>query len=160
MSDTVESKVVWVSGAISRLLVHPPIHRAVDVSDYDRLVERILALSAEGYQDTEIARQVTAEGFRSARSGGVPLRQVFKIRQAHGVASLTEQFRHSDKLDGCWTVWGLSRELGIDRNWLYRRIGRGTLPVRRHPATGHYLIADDPSLLDQLRSQLPRRRTT
>ena len=158
--DTIELKIVWMSGALSHLAVHPPIHRAVDVADYEQLVDRVLALSQEGYQDGEIARQLTADGFRSARSEGVPLRQVFKIRQAHGVASLTEQFRHCEKLDGCWTVWGLSRELGIDRNWLYRRIGRGTLPVRRHPATGHYLIADDPVLLDQLRSQLPRRRTT
>jgi hypothetical protein len=160
MPDTTAIKIVWVSGAVSLLTVHPPIHRARDVGDYDRLVARILELSAQGYQDPEIACRLTAEGFRAARSAAVPQRLVFKVRRAHGSASLTTQFRHGDKIDGCWTVWGLSRELGIDRNWLYRRIAWGTLPAHRHPATGHYLIADAPALLDRLKAQLPRRVMT
>jgi DNA invertase Pin-like site-specific DNA recombinase len=157
--DTVEVKVVWVSGAFSTLTVHPVIHRAMDVGDYDRLVARVLTLAGEGYQDEEIARRVSAEGFRGARTPtSVPKRLVFRIRQAHGQSSLTEQFRHQEKLDGQWTVWGLSRALGVDRNWLYRRIYAGTLPIERHPATGHYLIPDHPVVLQSLRAQLPARR--
>src|SRR5439155_17549538 len=87
--DRVEVKVVWVSGAFSTLTVHPVLHRAVDVGDYDRLVERVRALAAEGYQDGEIARRVSAEGFRGARTPTrVPKRLVFRIRQRHGQPSL------------------------------------------------------------------------
>jgi DNA invertase Pin-like site-specific DNA recombinase len=157
--DTIEIKIVWVSGAFSVLEAHPRIHRAVDVTGYEPLVERIRTLAAAGYQDPEIARRLTAEGFRSARDpSGVPTRLVATIRRAHGQASLTEQFRHQAKLDGKWTVWGLARALGVDRNWFYRRIARGTLPAERHPASGHYLIPDDPALLDRFRAQLPRHR--
>jgi DNA invertase Pin-like site-specific DNA recombinase len=156
--DTVEVKVVWVSGAFSTLTVHPVIHRAADIADYDRLVARVRALAAEGYPDGEIARRVSAEGFRGARTPTrVPKRLVFQIRQTHGHPSLTEQLRHQHHLDGQWTVWGLSRALGVDRDWLYRRIQRGTLPVVRHPATGHYLIPDEPLLLERLRDQVPTR---
>ena len=40
--DTVEVKVVWVSGAFSTLSVHPVIHRATDVSGYEQLVKRLV----------------------------------------------------------------------------------------------------------------------
>lgn len=157
--DTIEIKVVWVSGAFSTLTAQPPIHRAADVTGYEQFVDRVLALAAEGYQDPEIARRLAAEGFRSARRpAGVPTQLVAKVRRAHGRASLTEQFRHQDQLDGKWTVWGLARALGIDRNWLYRRIDRGTLVAERHPVTGHYLIPDDPALLAMLRTEVAARR--
>lgn len=155
--DTVEIKVVWVSGAFSILTVHPRIHRAIDVGDYERMVQRVLALAAEGYQDPGIARTLTAEGFRSARDpDGVPVRPVATVRRARGQPSLTDQFRHQEKLNGKWTVWGLARALDVDRDWLYRRINQGTLQSERHPVTGYHLIPDEPDLLDRLRAQLPR----
>jgi DNA invertase Pin-like site-specific DNA recombinase len=158
--DAVEVKIVWVSGAVSPLRIHPPIHRAVDVTDYEQLVDRIVALSREGYPDPAIAAQLTAEGYRSARTGRVPLRLVVRVRTAQGVESCTEQFRRCAKINEQWTVWGLSRELGVDRDWLYLRIRKGALPAQRHPVTGHYLIRDDPRLLEHLRAQLPPRGTT
>src|SRR5206468_3621219 len=99
-----------------------------DLSDYEALVERVLALGAEGYQDREIAQRLTAEGFRSARSPRIPPSLVGEIRRARGQISLTEQFRTQAKLDGQWTVWGLAQELAVYRNWLYARIRNGTLP--------------------------------
>ena len=49
-----------------------------------------------------------------------------------------------------------SRELGVDRDWLYRRLYRGTLAASRHPTTGHYLFPDEPQLLDRLRAEVAR----
>lgn len=48
--DTVEARVVWVSGAVTPFSVHPPISRGSDVSGYERLVERILTLGAQGHK--------------------------------------------------------------------------------------------------------------
>jgi DNA invertase Pin-like site-specific DNA recombinase len=162
--DRIEIKVVWVSGAFSVLEAHPPIHRTVDLSDYEQLAARVLALAADGYPDPEIARRLTAEGFRSARDPtGVPARSVAKVRWAHGQTSLSEQFRQQEQLDGKWTVWGLARAVGVDRNWIYRRIVRGTLHSERHPTAGHHLIPDDPALVATLRAEVAagrRRRGT
>lgn len=151
--DTVAITVVWVSGAISALTIHPPIHRACDVSRYDELVARALTLGADGYTDTEIAQQLTAEGFRAARRSSIAAGWVGRLRRAHDQPAVREQFRREAKVAGRWTVWGLSRELGVTRNWLYTRIKRGSVPVTRHPHTGHYQIADDPALLAQLRTE-------
>jgi len=154
--DSIEIKVVWVSGAYSELVVHPPVHLAANTSGYARLVERVLDLAAQGYPDPEIARRLTAEGFRSAHTTDrVPASLVFEIRHAHGQPSLTKRFRTQDKQDGRWTIWGLARTLGVDRNWLYRRIVCGALPAQRDPVHGYYLIPDDPTLLEHLRAQVP-----
>jgi hypothetical protein len=154
--DTVEARVVWVSGAVTPFSVHPPISRGSDVSGYEQLVERILTLGAQGHQDPEIARIVSAEGFRSARSARIPASLVGEIRRARGQISLTEQFKTQAKVEGQWTVFGLAQELAVHRNWLYTRIHKGTLPATRHSVTGHYLIADEPEVLATLRAQRDR----
>lgn len=156
--DTLEATVVWVSGAVTPLALHPPIQRTADVGRYEELVVRVAALAADGYTDAAIACRLTAEGFRSARSAAVPKRLVLTTRQAHGQASLFEQFRRQGKVGDYWTVAGLARALNVHRNWLYHRIYAGTLASERHPATGHHLIPDAPDLLDRLRAQLPRAR--
>jgi DNA invertase Pin-like site-specific DNA recombinase len=156
--DTVEVTVVWVSGATTGLTLHPPVAHTVDLSSHDRLVTRIVQLVAAGYQDGVIARQLTAEGLRSARYEYVPTTPVTRIRRQHGAPSLTTQFRRRERLDGQWTIWGLARALGVDRNGLYARIKAGPLPAARHPLIGHYLIPDDPTLLEYLRQQRPPRR--
>jgi hypothetical protein len=65
--DTLEAKVVWISGAVTPLTLHPSLQHKEDSSTYEACVARTLELGAAGYQDREIARRLTAEGFRSAR---------------------------------------------------------------------------------------------
>ena len=154
--DTVEAKVVWMSGAITPLQVHPPTLRQSDVHDYAQFVERVLALGDAGYQDREIAQRLTAEGFRGARSPRISRALVGEVRRARGQISLTEQFRTQAKLEGQWTVFGLSQELAVHRNWLYTRIRNGSLPATRHAVLGHYLIPDTPEILTMLRAQRER----
>jgi hypothetical protein len=152
--ETVEVKVVWVSGAFSALVVQPVIHRSQDLDSYAQMVQRIVALAAEGYQDEVIAQRLTDEGFRSARHPrGVPAALVGDLRRAHQQPSLTEQLRRQPKFEGQWTVCGLARALSVPRTWLYARIRRATLPATQHPHTGHYLIPDDPQLLAALHQQ-------
>jgi hypothetical protein len=153
LPDVLEAKIVWVSGAVTPLKVHPAILRETDLQEYERLVEKILALGAEGHHDAEIARLLTEEGFRSARSRRIPVSLVGEIRRARGQISLTEQFKTQAKIDGHWTVFGLAQELAVHRTWLYTRIRQGTLPAKRHPVVGHYLIPTEPEVLATLRAQ-------
>jgi hypothetical protein len=148
--------VVWVSGAVTPLTVHPPILRQADMGEYEQFVARVLALGAEGHQDGEIAERLTEEGFRSARRNRVTADLVGQIRRARGQISLTEQFKTQAKIAGHWTVFGLAQELDVQRNWLYTRIRQGTVRATRHPVIGHDLIPDDPELLASLRAQRAR----
>jgi len=158
--DTVEIRIVWVSGAVSQLTVQPPCARTVDVHNYDQLVERTCQLSEEGYPDAEIPRQLTAEGFRSARTEGMPPGLVLKLRGLHGQTSLLTRLRNQKTVDGYWTVHGLAHELGVDRNWVYVRIQNGSLPAIRYRQSNYYVLENDPELIATLRSQLSAKRTS
>lgn len=153
--QNVEARIVWVSGAVSTLSVRTPIRRARDLRDYEVLVGEILAMNAEGYPDSKIARRLTEEGFHSARGEeGVPRRFVTEVRRQHGRGSVSKALRSKERLEGCWTVLGLSKELRVDRSRIYKLIRRGVLPTERHPQTGNHLIEDDPELITDLRTRL------
>ena len=157
--DVVEAKIVWVSGAYSVLRVNPPVlHRTTQLGNHDELVTRILKLAAEGHRDTEIARQLTAEGFRSARLPYVSRPLVEKIRAKHGQPSLTGSQYSREKIDGCWSIPGLSRRLGTSETWLRAKIAEGEIPARRHPRTKRWLVEDDPTLLARIETLAAARR--
>ncbi|MCA1837277.1 MAG: recombinase family protein [Actinobacteria bacterium] len=154
-SDSTEIRIVWISGAVSTLSVRQPLRRVRDLSNYEEMVERILALVAEGYTDAKIARTLTEEGFRAARSKkGIPRGFVADVRRERGISSLLETLKGREKLEGSWTVLGLARKLGVSRNRIYRLINSGALATERHPKTGRHLIADDPELIAGLRRRL------
>jgi hypothetical protein len=139
------------------LSIRPPVRLTRDLREYDQLLGRLRTLSEQGYHDRQIAAQLTAEGFRSARSPAVLPSLVTRLRHAAGIVSVTAQFRSQEKLDGCWTTYGLARALRVDRNWLYAKIQAGSLPAHRHPVSGQYLIPDDPEIFKRLAAQVPSR---
>ena len=154
--ETIQVKVVWVSGAYSVLSVPATVHRGRSLPNYEQLVARILELSVQGYQDAVIAQRLTEEGFRSARRMEIVPKTVEKIRRAQGQKALTGLFTASDQIEGRWTVGGLARHLGVSSDWVRNRIVRGKIPAQHHPLTGRYLIADDPVVLDLLTRDVER----
>lgn len=153
--ESVEARIVWISGAVSTLSVRAPIHKTRELSGYEAMVEQILALNTEGYPDSAIARHLSKQGFHSARGGeGVPERFVTNVRREHGRGSVYKELRSRQKLDGCWTVMGLSQELGVRRGRIYKFILEGTLKTERHPQTGNHLIEDHHGLITELRARL------
>lgn len=84
-----------------------------------------------------------------------------KIRNQQHWVSRYHQHRLADKIDGMWTIHGLSRYLGVEREWFYHRIRTGTLrepDVLRKPPYGNYLIRDEAALLARLRTEVQRSR--
>jgi DNA invertase Pin-like site-specific DNA recombinase len=160
-SERTEIRIVWISGAVSTLSVPQPLRRVRDLSGYEEMVERILTLSAEGYTDAKIARNLTEEGFRAARSKeGIPRVFITDVRCERGISSVFETQKGREKLEGSWTVLGLAKALGVSHNRIYRLIHNGSLTTERHPKTGRYLIADDPELIAGLRRRLAANERT
>lgn len=127
-AESVQIRIVWISGAVSTLSVGQPIRRSRDLSDYEVMVEKILALSAEGYSDAKIARSLTEEGYRAARSEeGIPAGFVSEVRRQHGQGSVFQRLRSREKLEGSWTVRGLAKELEVRPNRIYNLIESGVL---------------------------------
>src|SRR5215470_4435817 len=160
-ADRIAVKIIWVSGHFSQGVVIPPVLHQRHITGYDTMVERIRQLWAEGSTDSHIAQTLSREGFRSERRDRVLVRTVLKIRNHHHWVSRYYQHRLADKIDDMWTIHGLSRHLGVEREWFYHRIRTGTLrepDVIRKPPYGNYLIRDDATLLARLRTEVHRSR--
>jgi len=152
-ADTVEVKIVWISGHYSVSYAMPPIHRQQDVTDNDKMVERIQVLCHQDLDDEEIARQLTTEGFRTARSLSVSPKAVLKIRGRYDLHLVHHQIRDMLEFRGRLTVRGLAARLGVGTTWVYNHIYDGTIDpsyVTQHPKGKFYLIQNDPKLVDQL----------
>ncbi len=146
-------RVVWVSGAVSPLAISASVRQNDALPGYDRLATRVLELAADGVTDRCIAEQVTSEGFRSARLPRIPVDLVRRIRRTSGGESPSVTYRNQERIDGRWTVTGLVRLLAVSREWVLVRIRKGAVPAVRHPVTGHYLIDDDPVVLERLKTE-------
>jgi hypothetical protein len=149
----IDVKVVWVSGAVTPLVVHPLASRTPEMADYEQVLGRIRALSLEGESDQVIADHLNAEGFRSARQFPVSAELVGKIRRAHGIVGVRQQFHAQEHIGEDWTIHGLAHALQVHNRWLYDRIAKGTLPARRHPKTGHFVIPHDTQVLSSLQAE-------
>ena len=159
--DRIAVTIVWGSGHFSPGVVIPPLVPQRPGTGYDTMVDRTQQLWRVGYTDTQIAETLSQEGFRSARRARVLPKTILKIRNRHHWVSRYHQHRFADKIDGRWTIHGLSRHLGVEREWLYHRIRTGTLrepEVLRKPPYGNYLIRDDAALLAHLRTEVNRSR--
>lgn len=157
-ADQVEIRIVWMSGYYTDLQRLTPIHSEQDVSNYSNLVQRIQELSQTSATDDQIAAQLSAEGFHSARSELVTARTVQKIRLARHWYHPVERLRGAIQVNGCWTVLGLAQRLGVNDSTIYRFMTiKEVIPpkvVEREPQTGRYLIRADPELLDRLQQRV------
>ena len=162
--DTIEIKIVWVSGHYTMREARSPILRDREVSGYEALVERVEQLWREGLSgDRAIAAQLTQEGYRSARMTGVSAACVQKIRRAHGWHYLTYQGRNQEEIAGRLTARGLAARLGVDLSWVYKRLRAGAIEGKYIERDAHqrmWLIKNEPEVIKQLSQMAPKKSPT
>jgi hypothetical protein len=160
--ELVEVRIVWISGHVSLLRARTPIQRSRDVTTRDQLVARVEQLWQQGIDnDAEMAAQLSAEGYYSARSPGVSPYAIQKIRLAHGWHYGVYQSRQATYGQGYVTVEVLATTLGVERTWVLKRIASGGIPataMKRFPHSRVWLIKDDPDLVTTLQQQIAAHR--
>jgi len=151
--DQVEIKIGWISGHVSSYTTQVFIHRNQNVTDYDRLVERIEQLWQQNLHDRVIAQILTAEGFTSARVNRISSYTVQAIRMEKRWLRSS-----SPKITaplGYTKVDDLAQRLGVQASWLYRCLREGRiLPemYMRHPKRRLILIRDEPSVIEKIQA--------
>jgi DNA invertase Pin-like site-specific DNA recombinase len=155
--DQIEARIVWISGHYSDHTAITPVHSEQDVTGYDDMVDRIGELWKQGYNDDQMAAQLTKEGFHSARSPYVTSDSVMKIRLVRKWYLPLAQMWRVEEVDGFLTTRGLAKQLSLDSSTICRYIYKGMIPpedVTRDPASGVYLIRNTPQLIEQLRQHV------
>jgi hypothetical protein len=162
-SDTIEIRIVWVSGHYSVFTTRPPVFSNVDLSDYEQLVEQVERLWRQGDSDEVIAQHLTRAGFRSARQAFVSAKVVQQIRLKHGWRRTRPQNQRLLEVEGFLTVQGVAARLGVNREWVRHRIRTHQLDpkyVQQHPRRAMILIQDCPEVMDFLQRQLSSQPTS
>jgi DNA invertase Pin-like site-specific DNA recombinase len=155
--DTVEGKIVWVSGHYSVVTAQPPLNRQQNLSDYENLQARIKVLWQQGHDDQQIAEKLSGEGFRSARSKSLLPATVRKIRHDQGWRYRQPHNREKLAQAEWLTTGGLASLLGVERSWVYRKVRQDKIDaqyIRRHGQKGLHLIRNDPELIVHLKQLL------
>ena len=155
--DRLEIRIVWISGCFSDHSGLTPTQRECDVSQFDQMVARIQELWQLGYNDEQIAEQLTSEGFHSARSVYVSADSVMKIRLARKWYRALERMRGVDEVGEYLTVKGLAKRLGVNRRKIYAFIYQKFIPaelVMHGPQAGVYLIRNDQQLIERLQKYI------
>jgi DNA invertase Pin-like site-specific DNA recombinase len=150
-ADCVQARIVWKGGDTTTLTVPVPVGSLKDLAGADEMEQYILEQSQQGVVDEEIARQLTAQGYRSPKSQEVLPSTVRIIRLKHR-QFLKRSQSHPRQIAGYLTVSQLAQALAVTPHWIYDRINNGRIEITKDPETRLYLFPDDPSTLKQLKA--------
>ncbi len=145
--DCVQARIVWKGGDTTTLTIPVPVGSFTDLAGAATMEQFILEQSAHGALDEEIARQLTAQGYRSPMRPEVLASTVKTIRLKHRLFQKRSQ-SHPRHIAGYLTVPQLAQRLVLTPHWIYDRIQNGSIQVTKDPATGLYLFPDTGATLD------------
>ncbi len=147
--DRIHVRVVWRGGASTCGDVMVNVGRFSQMRRAKEMEELILSLSQEGHSDSEIARRLTADGFRSPQSEHVLPSTVRTVRHKHGMID-----KHKSRpvhVSGYLTISQLAAKLNIRRAWFHEKIKSGAILAKKDASTRCYLFPDDEETLNTFR---------
>lgn len=147
--DRIHVRIVWRGGATTSGDVLVNVGRFSQMKRAGEMEEIIVRLSREGRHATDIARQLTEEGYRSPRCDYVPPSTVRMVRRKHGIFQQSKS--KPVRVSGYLTVSELAEKLSIRRQWFLEQIGRGAIRIEKDASTGCYLFPDKPETLTKIR---------
>ena len=148
--DLIHVRIVWRGGATSSFDISIPVGSLAELPRLEQMEQKIVQLSQQGKRDEDIAKELSAEGFRSPMSEHLLPSTVKTIRLKHGIMQKRSQ-SHPRRIAGYLTVPQIAKVLDLPKHWIYDRIHKGVIHVTRDTKTGLYLFPDKPSTLEQFR---------
>src|SRR5919199_1509309 len=138
--ERLDIRIVWRGGEVTEEQVDLRVHALHAFSRGAEMQARILELARQGLTDTEVAKLLTEEGYRSPRGRQVLARTVQVFRQRHRMLRPTRA--HPRHIPGWLTMAELVRRLQVSRYWIEQRIRDGTIAIERDAEVQRYLFPD------------------
>lgn len=148
--DLIHTRIVWRGAATTSFDISIPVGSFAELDGFEQMQQKIVQLSQQGHSDEDIAKTLSAQGFRSPMSKHLLPSTVKTIRLKHGIMQKRSQ-SHPRRIAGYLTVPQIAKVLDISRHWIYDRINKGVIHVTRDKKTGLYLFPDKPATLEQFR---------
>lgn len=151
-SEAVEVTIHWVGGFESRHATERPVGCYEQLRDYDRLRSRVLELRATGQAAGNIAEQLNAEGFRTARGKDFQAETVRALLSRRHLTGSVPQFAAEQgnvaKPDQ-WSIHQMVLKLGVPLSTLCRWCRQGWVHGVK-PSRGPWKIWADAEELARL----------
>ena len=127
-----------------------PVNSLAALPRQQEMGRRICELAPKGIYDDEIARILSAEGYRSPRCVDAVLPStVQSVRLRYRIKAARQRTRWP-KVEGRLSVTELAARLRIPPQWIYTQLRRGKLMTSYDPA-GRYLFPDDEATMRAMR---------
>jgi len=145
--EWVQARIVWRGGETTTLRIPVPVGSLKDLAGAEVMERLVLERSAQGITDEVIARELTAQGYRSPMHPFVLPSTVQILRLKHGQFQVRSQ-SHPRRVAGSLTLTQLAKMLDIAPHWIYDRINNGTIQIAKDATTHLYLFPDEPATLE------------
>jgi cellobiose-specific phosphotransferase system component IIA len=147
--DQVRIRIIWKGGDNTNFDLPIRVGSLAELTNGEELEARIVALARLGFNDDDVAAQLTAEGFRSPMRLTLLPSTVKRIRLEHRIFQQRSQ-SHPRQIEGYLTVSQLALMLNFSKHWFYDRIHNETIAIARDAKTQLYLFPDEPNTLTKL----------
>lgn len=162
-TERVEVQVHWIGSHGTQITLTRPVARLEQLSYYPQLLDRVVALHAQGRTQAAIAQALNAEGWHPAkRCETFNAAMVATLLARRGLCSMRPSLaaqltRHADE----WTFPELAQALQMPPPTLYQWLRRGQVQGRRALGGSHpvWLLWADAAELARLRALRAQPRT-
>jgi len=136
----VNIRIVWSGGLVTELEQQVPIHSRQYSRLESQVVDRLRELNDQGLKNEDIITQLNDEGFLPCRGGQFTMSIVMKLKERHSIKSRCQQIREGQRPDNKYTADEIAAEVGVKRAWIYRKISRGEIRIKKDSTFGCYLF--------------------
>jgi DNA invertase Pin-like site-specific DNA recombinase len=156
--ELVDVTIRWAGGYESQHEIVRPVGTYAQLSDFERLMDRVAELREAGRTAPEIAAALNAEGFHPPKAAGEFTRPI--VHQLLKRRGLIGNERAHDELVGKheWWLTDLARELKMSHLKLCDWARRGWVHARQTPVQGYWILWADQEELRRLRQLLANSR--
>jgi len=152
--EVVDVTIRWAGGYESQHEIVRPVATYAQLSDFERLLDRVAELRKAGHVASEIAAALNAEGFHPPKADGQftsPI--VYQLLKRR--ALIGNERSHNELLgDHEWWLTDLARELKMSHLKLRDWASRGWLHSRRTPVQCRWILWADHDEVRRLRQLL------
>jgi hypothetical protein len=149
-SEYVDVTIHWQGGFVSQHEVVRPVKSYEKLRDFDKLMDRIVALRHEGHTAAQISDRLNQEGFSPPKRCGEFFPEL--VRQLLKRRGLANEKTHAGQLARHeWWLPDLAKEIPVSAEKLSDWARRGWVYCKKTPAQGLWILWADGKELKRLR---------
>jgi hypothetical protein len=133
-------RIVWRGALVTETSIRVPVHSLRYSKTEKQVAKRIRELTEQGRHIPDIVDALNAEGYRPCRGGQFTQQIVNKLKHRYQIISNFEKVRRGERPTNTYTLKEMAQQIEIDPSWIYRKISRGSIRIKKDPVCGCYLF--------------------